>query len=206
MKFYVECVTGTRHAKSLFQRYQHPSNRRRTRRAQPRTARRSLWQRFVPRKSSRSRSESSFRGEVARNRRRGLPRMCGVRPRSRRQAERWWRRRTTAIEDGRWKTEGAIGQLRSFVSSIFHLPSQIAVNPSRNNKRGNRPKPISPFVVEAAYFFFAAFLYAFFLAFFFAAMVQSPVKEWIALAIPRWIAGSQNRFLTALTTRPLRGS
>jgi hypothetical protein len=89
-------------------------------------------------------------------------------------------------------------------SSIVDLPS-LSIHP--NNKRGNRPKPISPFVVEAAYFFFAAFFFpAFFLAFFLAAMVQSPVKEWIALAIPRWIAGSQNRFLAALTTRPPRGS
>jgi len=80
------------------------------------------------------------------------------------------------MEDGRPKVPyGSFGLL--FVS-IFHLRSSIAVNPSRNNKRGNRPKPISPFVVEAAYFFFAAFFFpAFFLAFFLAAMVQSPVKE-----------------------------
>ena len=79
------------------------------------------------------------------------------------------------MEDGRPKVPyGSFGLL--FVS-IFHLRSSIAVNPSRNNKRGNRPKPISPFVVEAAYFFFAAFLCAFFLAFFFAAIFQSPVKE-----------------------------
>ena len=109
------------------------------------------------------------------------------------------------MEDGRWKMEDR--RCRRAASVFCLCRSSIAVNPSRNNKRGNRPKPISPFVVEAAYFFFAAFFFpAFFLAFFLAAMVQSPVKEWIALAIPRWIAGSQNRFLAALTTRPLRGS
>jgi hypothetical protein len=68
--------------------------------------------------------------------------------------------------------------LPSALCFVCRPPSAVRHLASRNNKRGNRPKPISPFVVEAAYFFFAAFFFpAFFFAFFLAAMVQSPVKE-----------------------------
>ena len=81
------------------------------------------------------------------------------------------------MEDRRCHKAASVFCFVDLPSSIFHRCQSIAVNPSRNNKRGNRPKPISPFVVEAAYFFFAAFLCAFFLAFFFAAIFQSPVKE-----------------------------
>ena len=87
-----------------------------------------------------------------------------------------------------------------FSSLIFHLAWPLKAKGETGSRR-------FPPLRQKAYFFFAAFFFpAFFLAFFLAAMVQSPVKEWIALAIPRWIAGSQNRYLAALTTRPPRGS
>ena len=96
------------------------------------------------------------------------------------------RRDGGGLRDGRLQTsDGSLdggGQtadhLPSALCFVCRPPSAVRHLASRNNKRGNRPKPISPFVVEAAYFFFAAFFFpAFFLAFFLAAMVQSPVKE-----------------------------
>jgi hypothetical protein len=125
-----------------FQRYQHSSNRRRTRRAQLREARRSRWLRFVPRKSSRSRSESSFREEVARSRRRGSSRMYGARPRSWRPAERWWRlkRRQTA-DDGRQVARQRADGGSLAICPLFRLPSAVCRRRTTNGETGRSRFP-----------------------------------------------------------------
>jgi hypothetical protein len=50
--------------------------------------------------------------------------------------------------------------------------------------------------VTKNYFFFFAFFFAFFLA----AMVQAPLKEWFALANPRWFAGIGSAFAAPLVS------
>jgi len=72
--------------------------------------------------------------------------------------------------------------------SIFDLPSLVKAKGETGSRR-------FPPLRQKAYFFFAAFFFpAFFLAFFLAAMVKISCEGVNALAIPRWIAGSQVRF------------
>ncbi len=134
---------------------------------------RTSWRKVAERKSSRSRLESSFRAEAARNRRRNSSSMYGDRRRNRNPARGWllpkgWQKAGGGWQVGWRRADGSRADCPLFLSAIRHPPS-AACHPTT---KGETAFAISPFVVKTAYFFFAAFFFpAFFLAFFLAAMV-----------------------------------